>query len=67
MKGPEDSIPSVNGEHYREMAHGLRCLARQCRYAGARRELLHLAANYDRRADHFDDRTWPCTPVICVS
>jgi hypothetical protein len=46
----------IDGWHYREMAHGLRKLARQCRFAGARRELLQLAASYERRADHFDDR-----------
>jgi hypothetical protein len=38
------------------VAHGLRKLARQCRFPGARRELLQLAANYDRRADHFECR-----------
>jgi hypothetical protein len=51
-----DSVPPSDGEHYREMARGLRDLARQCRLAGARRELLHLAASYERRADHFDHR-----------
>ena len=34
--------------------HRLRELARQCRFPGARRELLNLAASFDRRADHFD-------------
>lgn len=56
MKGLEASILAADGDHYREMARGLRDLARLCRFAGARRELLHLAQNYDRRADHFDDR-----------
>ena len=46
----------LDGAHYREVAHGLRKLARQCRFPGARRELLQLAANYDRRADHFECR-----------
>ena len=46
----------LDGAHYREMAHGLRKLARQCRFPGARRELLQLAASYDRRADHFECR-----------
>lgn len=46
----------LDGEHYREVAHGLRKLARQCRFPGARRELLQLAANYDRRAEHFECR-----------
>ena len=53
-----DSALPVDGAHYREMAHGLRKLARQCRLAGARRELLQLAASYERRADHFDGRAW---------
>ena len=44
------------GAHYREMAHGLRTLARECRFPGARKELLQLAASYDRRADHFEFR-----------
>ena len=53
---PPGSASPLHGAHYREMAHGLRKLARQCRFPGARRELLQLAANYDRRADHFDER-----------
>ena len=46
----------LDGAHYREVALGLRKLARQCRFPGARRELLQLAANYERRADHFECR-----------
>ena len=53
---PRSSAPELDGAHYREVAHGLRKLARQCRFPGARRELLQLAANYDRRADHFECR-----------
>lgn len=56
MNGALDGAPPLNGAHYREIAHGLRRLARECRFAGARRELLQLAASYDRRADHFDGR-----------
>jgi hypothetical protein len=55
-RGPQHSVPPPDGAHYREMAHGLRKLARQCRFPGARSELLQLAASYDRRADHFDNR-----------
>jgi hypothetical protein len=51
-----EAVLPIDGAHYREMAHGLRKLAHQCRLAGARRELLQLAASYDRRADHFDGR-----------
>jgi hypothetical protein len=56
MNEPRDSASPLGGEHYREMASGLRKLAHQCRFAGARRELLDLAARYDRRADYFDGR-----------
>jgi len=34
----------------------VRKLARQCRHTYGRRELLQLAAVFDRRADHFDSR-----------
>jgi hypothetical protein len=54
--GPQHSDPPPDGAHYKEMAHGLRTLARQCRFPGARRELLQLAASYDRRAAHFERR-----------
>ena len=56
---PPDSPPPPDGEHFREIAHGLRVLARRCRYPGARTELLQLAASFDRRADHFDARQSP--------
>jgi len=46
----------LGGAHYREMADQLRKLAHQCRFAGARKELLQLAASYTRRADLFDAR-----------
>lgn len=44
----------LNGTHYREIAHGLRKLAHQCRFVASRRELLELAASFDRRAEYFD-------------
>jgi hypothetical protein len=56
MNQPRVNALPIDGAHYREMAHGLRTLARRCRLAGARRELLQLAASYERRADHFDCR-----------
>ena len=55
MSGP--IMPS--GEHYREVAMELRMVARRCRFPGVRKELIQLAAKYDRRADHFDDRATP--------
>ena len=54
-----NSPPLLDGAHFREIAHELRTLARRCRYPGARKELLELAASFDRRADHFDARQSP--------
>jgi hypothetical protein len=56
IRRPRDTGRPLDGEHYREMATGLRELARQCRFPGARKELLQLAARYDRRAEYFDAR-----------
>jgi hypothetical protein len=56
MNSPWNNTSLLDGEHYREMADQLRKLAHQCRFAGARRELLQLAASYTRRADLFDAR-----------
>jgi hypothetical protein len=56
MNSPWNDASSLDGAHYREIADQLRKLAHQCRFAGARRELLQLAASYTRRADHFDAR-----------
>jgi hypothetical protein len=56
MTGPRTITPPLDGGHYREMAQGLRKLAHQCRFAGARRELLDLAASYERRAEFLDGR-----------
>lgn len=38
--------------HYREMALGIRCLARQTRFPSIRRELVDIANRYDRMADY---------------
>jgi hypothetical protein len=67
MKQPVDPAPTtarpnnppLDGAHFREIAHGLRSVARRCRYPGARKELLELAASFDRRADHFDAHQSP--------
>ena len=56
MDATPDSASRRDGAHYREIAHKLRDLARQCHFPGARRELLSLAASFDRRADHFASR-----------
>ena len=49
----------LDGADFRELAQGLRTLARRCRYPGARKEMLELAASFDRRADHFNARQRP--------
>jgi hypothetical protein len=48
------------GNHYREMAGRIREVAQRAHFAGAGGELLRLADNYQRRADHFD-RSEPAT------
>jgi hypothetical protein len=47
------SLRPADSEHYREMAHKLRAIARETRFTGARREILKLATSYDRRAARF--------------
>jgi hypothetical protein len=42
--------------HYREIADKLREAAASCQFAGARKEILHLAAGFESRADHLDHR-----------
>jgi hypothetical protein len=54
MNERRKTVQRPDGEHYRDIATGLRKLAHQCRFAGARRELLRLATSYDGRADHLD-------------
>jgi hypothetical protein len=38
------------------LAKKLREIARECRFPGARQEILALASRYERRADHLDTR-----------
>jgi hypothetical protein len=54
-----NSSPPPDGAHFREIAQGLRVLARGCRYPGARTELLQLAASLERGADHLEARQRP--------
>jgi hypothetical protein len=56
MGGSSSNGPPLDGAHYREIAQKLRELARQCRFPGARRELLDLAAAYERRANQIEAR-----------
>jgi hypothetical protein len=46
----------TGGEHYRELASGLRDLAAKCRLTNPRRELLDLARRFEHRADELDRR-----------
>jgi hypothetical protein len=47
-------------EHYRTIAGKLRELARLCAFAGARKDVLRLAASLERKGDHFDNRPANC-------
>jgi hypothetical protein len=48
-----------NSQHYRDLANKLRDVARQCRFPGARQEILELASRYEGRAGHLDRRSPP--------
>ena len=43
-------------EHFRAIADKLREAAAACQFAGDRAEILHLAARFESRADHIDQR-----------
>lgn len=59
---PPDSSSAPGGAHFRHLAYGLRALARYCRFPGARRELLDLAASFERRANHLVARAARASP-----
>jgi hypothetical protein len=48
MDGPARRL--AGAEHYREIADKLREAASSCQFAGARKEILHLAARFESRA-----------------
>jgi hypothetical protein len=50
--------PDRQWDDYRELATKIREVALQSRLPVARRELLRLAATYDQRAGHLDQRTY---------
>jgi hypothetical protein len=54
----ETPQPLPTGDDYRELAGKIRALAGLTRLPVARRELIRLAASYDRRGDHLDRRTY---------
>jgi hypothetical protein len=43
-------------KHYREIAGMLREATGSCQFAGARKEIMHLAERFESRADHLDRR-----------
>jgi hypothetical protein len=56
MEKPLRTVAPIDSQHYRELARKLRDIARECRFPGARQEILDLASRYERRADHLDTR-----------
>ena len=56
MEEPHRTAAPIDRQHYREIASKLRDIARQCRFPGARQEILDLASRYERRADNLDAR-----------
>ena len=59
MEEPGTGAPRLDSQHYRELAIKLRDIARQCRFPGARQEILDLASRYEVRANHLDARGLP--------
>ena len=57
MEEPQGTGTQSGGQHYREIASKLREIARECRFPGARREILDLASRLERRADELDPRS----------
>jgi hypothetical protein len=57
MEEPQTNAARLDREHYRGMARKLREVAREFRLPGARREILDLAARYERRADNLNARS----------
>jgi hypothetical protein len=57
MEEPQGTGAPSGSEHYREIVSKLREIARECRFPGARREMLDLASRLERRADDLDPRS----------
>jgi hypothetical protein len=55
---PHESPLLPDGDDYRELAGKIREIAGKTRLPVARRELIRLAASYDRRRDHLDRRSY---------
>ena len=57
MEEPQGPGTPSGGQNYRKIASKLREIARECRFPGARREILDLASRLERRADDLDARS----------
>ena len=58
LSKPLPSPPT--GGDYRDLAQKIRHVAAQTRLPLARKELVQLATNYERRGDHFGRPTYRC-------
>jgi hypothetical protein len=56
MGEPKRAVAPVDSQHYRELASKLREIAHQCRFPGARQEILDLASRYEGRANYLNTR-----------
>jgi hypothetical protein len=57
MEEPQGTGTQSGGQHYKEIASKLREIASECRFPGARQEILNLASRLDRRADDLDAKS----------
>jgi len=62
---PDDTLSAPpTDDEYLKLARKIREVASQTRLMVARRELLLLAANYERGGDQLDRRTQDCRPIF---
>ena len=62
---PDETLPAPpTGDEYLKLARKVREVASQTTLMVARRELLLLAANYERGGDQLDRRTQDCHPIF---
>jgi len=57
------TLHNRSSAEHRAMTGEIRKLIRLASFPGARRDLLELAARFDRKADHFDSREPPILPA----
>jgi hypothetical protein len=62
---PDETLPAPpTDDEYLKLARKIREVASQTRLMVARRELLLLAASYERGGDQLDQRTQDCHPIF---